>query len=218
MEKHEIGWLGWSSVAFAAVAAIVLLVHLLRRGPIDASAKLWLLMGLGVFPIASAATSNVAGFQATQSRAFCGSCHVMVPHASDSLDEKSRSMSAIHARNHYFGKDNCYSCHKDYGMYGYVLTKMGGMRHVYLYVTEYRSMPIEQAKHDIRIMKPLPNQTCMSCHTTTAPRWESIPDHASSIALVRSGTVSCASPGCHGYSHPNTKLGKELLPDGGPRP
>ncbi len=217
-QGHAIGWLGWSAVAFAAFAAGILLVHLLRRGPIDGAAKLWLLMGLGVFPIASAATTNVAGFQATQSRAFCGSCHVMTPHATDSMDKASRTMSAIHARNKYFGNDNCYTCHKDYGMYGYVLTKMGGMRHVYLYLSEYRSMPLDRSRHEIRIMRPIANSTCMSCHTTEAPRWAALGDHASSLAGLRDGSVSCASPGCHGFSHPNTKLGKELLPDGGARP
>ncbi len=214
-QVHEIGWLGWSSVAFATLAAAILLMHLVRRRPIDASVKLWLLMGLGVFPIASAGTSNIAGFQATQSRAFCGSCHVMIPHASDSEDLASTSLSAIHGRNKYFGKDNCYTCHKDYGMYGYVLTKMGGMRHVFLYLTEYRTMPLEKAKHDIRIVKPFTNQACLNCHTTTAPGWKAIGDHASSLASLQDGTLSCASSGCHGYAHPATKLGKELAADGG---
>ena len=71
-------------------------------------------------------------------------------------------------------------------------------------------MPLEESKHDIRILRPLPNANCMACHTTTAPRWLSIGDHASSLEAVRNGTVSCASAGCHGYAHPMTKLGKEL--------
>ena len=75
--------------------------------------------------------------------------------------------------------------------------------------------PIEEAKHDIRIVKPLPNENCMSCHSTNAPGWNKIGDHASSVAEVRSGKLSCSSAGCHGYAHPMTKLGKELLPDGG---
>ena len=141
----------------------------------------------------------------------------MIPHASDSERADSTSLAAIHARNHHFGSDNCYTCHKDYGMYGYVLTKAGGMRHVYLYLTEYHSMPLEKSQHEIRIMKTLPNENCMGCHTTQAPRWAGIPDHASTLAEVRSGKLSCASPGCHGYAHPGTKLGKELLPDGGMR-
>jgi cytochrome c-type protein NapC len=95
-------------------------------------------------------------------------------------------------------------------MYGYVLTKMGGMRHVWLYATKYHSMSLEEAKHDIRVRKPVPNENCTTCHTTTAPRWLSIGDHASSLAKVRDGSLACASAGCHGYAHPYTKVGKEL--------
>lgn len=126
-------------------------MHLVRRPALDGTSRLWLLMGLGP-PIASATTANVAGFQATQARTFCGSCHVMHPHRDDSQDPKSTSLAcSIDARNHNFGADNCYSCHKDYGMYGFVITSFGGMRHVYMYLTEYRSMPLEVSKHDIRI-------------------------------------------------------------------
>jgi len=193
---------------------MILVMQLVRRPPLRRS-RLWLLLGLGVFPITTAGSANVAGFKATQSREFCGSCHVMEPHANESRDGASSALSAIHARNHSFGFENCYSCHKDYGMYGYVMTKAGGMRHVYLYLTEYHSMPLEQSKHDIRIRAPLPNENCMYCHTTTAPRWLSIGDHGSSLEQVRTNKISCASPGCHGFAHPSTKLGKELLMDGG---
>jgi nitrate/TMAO reductase-like tetraheme cytochrome c subunit len=217
-EDHGIGWMGWVSLASAALAAAILIAHLVRRRPLDASTKLWLLMGLGVLPIASAGTANVAGFKATQSRTFCGSCHVMIPHASDSEDPHSTTLAAIHARNRTFGHDNCYTCHQDYGMYGYVLTKWGGMRHVYLYLTEYHAMPLEESNLDIRIMKPLPNKNCMSCHTTTAPGWLTVGDHASSLPQVRSGQVSCVSAGCHGYAHPMTKIGREIPKGGGALP
>lgn len=209
-----IGFSGWLSAITALAAGGILVMHLVRRpqlaGPRARNTRLLLLLGLGFLPITSAATANVSGFAATQSRTFCGSCHVMEPHANDSEDAKSTSLAAIHGRNHAFGADNCYGCHKDYGMYGYVMTKMGGMRHVYLYLTEYKNMPLEESKHDIRIRALLPNQNCMGCHTTTAPRWLAIGDHASSLERVRTGEVSCASPGCHGYAHPSTKLGKEL--------
>jgi cytochrome c-type protein NapC len=210
---HEMDWIGWLSIGCAAASAAILLAYVIKRPAVQGTTKLWLLLGLGVFPILTAGSSNVAGFRATQTRTFCGSCHVMEPHAGDSADPKSNSLASIHARNQHFGHDNCYTCHKDYGMYGYVLTKAGGMRHVYLYLTEYHDMPLEKSKHDIRIMKPLPNDNCMTCHTTTAPRWLAIPDHASSLEAVRAGKTSCASAGCHGFAHPITKIGKEL--DGG---
>lgn len=207
---HAMNWMGWLSAGSALLAAAILVVHLLRRPALAGPTKLWLLLGLGVLPILTAGTSNIAGFKATQSRQFCGSCHVMTPHANDSADHASTSLAAVHARNEYFGHDNCYTCHKDYGMYGFVLTKMGGMRHVYLYLTEYRGMPIEQARREIRIVRPLPNDNCITCHTTTAPRWRAIGDHASSLEQLRGGSLACASPGCHGYAHPITKVGKEL--------
>jgi cytochrome c-type protein NapC len=205
----QIGWMGWFAGGSALIAAVILLMHLVRRSENSLRSgthtRLLLLFGLGIFPIGTAGMANVAGFEATQSREFCGSCHVMTPHAEDSADRESTSLAAIHARNQSFGRDNCYACHKDYGMYGYVLTKAGGMRHVYLYLTEFRKMPLEQSKHAIRIRAPVPNANCMYCHTTTAPRWLSVGDHASSLEAVRKGTVGCASPGCHGYAHPTTK-------------
>ena len=196
------------------LSAVILLMHLVRRTPLTgegaAHARAWLLLGLGVLPIGTAATANVAGFQAMESRKFCGSCHVMQPQASDSEDRNSRSLAAIHARNGNFGHENCYSCHKDYGMYGYVMTKAGGMRHVYLYLTEYRKMSLEESKREIRIMKPVPNANCMFCHTTEAPGWLKVRDHASALEDIRSDKVGCASPGCHGYAHPLTKTPLEL--------
>lgn len=212
------------AMVFAGLSAAILSVHLVRgrnegdnARTIPSTTKLWLLLGLGVFPIAAAGSANVAGFEATQSRAFCGSCHVMIPHAAEASMPESTALSAIHARNASFGKDNCYTCHKDYGMYGFVLTKLGGMRHVYLYLTEYHSMPLEESRHAIRIMKPMPNSTCTSCHTTTTPGWNKVSAHAAALPNVRSGELSCASPGCHGFAHPSTKLGKELPLDGGAR-
>ncbi len=205
---HE--WLGWTALGCAGIAAALLIQHLWRRPALTPDTRLRLLFGLGVFPILSAGAANIKGFQSMESRKFCGSCHVMIPQATDSRNHQSHSLSSIHARNKFFGEDNCYSCHADYGMYGFVVTKMGGMRHVYYYLTKFRSVPVDEAKREIRINKPLPNGNCMECHTTTAPDWLEIGDHASAVEGVRNGSISCASPGCHGYAHPNTKTAAEL--------
>ncbi len=205
IDEHNI--LSVVALVCAAAAAAILVWYLVRRPALEQRAtKLWLLAGLGVLPIASAGSANVQGYKATQHREFCGSCHVMGPHQQDSEDPASRSLAAIHARNPYFGKDNCYTCHADYGAFGTVMTKIGGMRHVYLYLTEFHSMSLEEAKHKIHLVKPYPNGNCMQCHTTTAPKWSAVPDHASARAEVLSNQVSCASKGCHGVAHPLTKL------------
>jgi cytochrome c-type protein NapC len=194
------------ALACAAASAALVLWYLVRRPPLTHATKLVLLAGIGVLPIATAATGNVAGYEATKSRRFCGSCHVMTPYASDSADPRSTTLAARHARNDLFGDDNCYACHADYGMFGTVTTKLGGLRHVYEYVLHYRNMSLDVARAKIRIRTPFQNATCMHCHSTEGPTWNAEREHASLEFRVRGGTVSCASAGCHGPAHPFSKV------------
>lgn len=194
-----------TALGCAAVSAVLVLWFLLRRPALNRGTKLVLLFGIGVFPIATAMTGNYAGFEATKARTFCGSCHVMTPYSQDSENPQSSSLAARHARNGMFGEDNCYACHATYGMFGTVKTKLGGMRHVYLYLTEYRTQTLEEARKTIHIREPFQNATCMHCHSTENPLWNQVKDHTSSLDRVRSGEVSCASDGCHGPAHPFSK-------------
>jgi len=198
------------SCACAFVAALILIGFLVRRPLLDASTRTLLFFGMGALPIGAAAAANIQGYEATQQREFCGSCHVMVPHASDSVDVKSIGLASRHARNPNFGEKNCYTCHADYGMFGTVLTKLGGMRHVWLYYTEFHDMPLAEAREKIHLRQPYPNANCMQCHSTQLPGWLKTPDHRSSLQDVRDGRVSCASAGCHGVAHPTTKPNAEL--------
>ncbi len=190
------------ALACAASAIVILLVFLWKRPHFTAFVKLWLLLGLGVFPIAAAGFGNVEGFHATKQRQFCGSCHVMTPHLEDATNRASTSLAARHSRNKLFGEESCYTCHADYGMYGTVLTKLGGMRHVWLYYSEFRNVSLPEAKKTIHLLKPYPNSNCMQCHSTENALWLKIPDHRAAVDDVRKNSVSCASAGCHGYAHP----------------
>ncbi len=203
-----IGWLGIVAVASAAIAAAILITYLVRKPALDFRVKLWLLMGLGIFPAIAAASSTVTGMEATTDRDFCGSCHVMDAHYQDTRDPKSQSLAARHSRNPFFGERSCYVCHADYGMYGYAMTKAGGLRHVYWYhLGGYGEMSLEEAKQKIHLVKPYDNLNCRQCHTTTLHDWRRVPDHESLAAELESNRVSCASAGCHGYAHPFTKQG-----------
>src|SRR5688572_2893762 len=122
--------LDWVSLSSAAIAATILIVYLKKRPPRTFGTKLWLLVGLGVLPAIAAASSTVSGMERTTERKFCGSCHVMSAHHDDAADPASQSLAARHSRNPFFGEKSCYVCHADYGMYGYAMTKAGGMRHV----------------------------------------------------------------------------------------
>ena len=132
------------SLITAVIAALLIVHYLVRKPPFNAVTKLLLLAGLCVFPILSAGSGNYAGFEQTTKREFCGGCHVMRPWVDDSEDPASISLAALHARNDRFGDRSCYTCHADYGMFGTVATKIGGLRHVYHYLNGYHAMPIEQ--------------------------------------------------------------------------
>jgi cytochrome c-type protein NapC len=194
-----------AALASAAGAAVLALWFLLRSPALTRTTKLVLLAAIGVLPLATASTGNVAGYEATKARRFCGSCHVMTPYKDDSENLHSTTLAARHARNALFGDENCYACHADYGMFGTVVTKIGGMRHVYEYTFHYRTMSLEEAREKIHIRTPFQNATCMHCHSTEGPSWSAIKDHASILDRVRSGTVSCVSADCHGPAHPFSK-------------
>lgn len=189
----------------AALSVVLLLWFLVKQRPLTRTIKVVLLFAIGILPIATATTGNVAGYNATKATQFCSSCHVMVPYGQDSWDPKSLSLASRHARNEAFGHENCYACHADYGMFGTVSTKIGGMRHVYEQLFHYRQLDLNTALERIEILRPFPNSSCMRCHSTQNPAWNAIGDHASSLDDVRAGKVSCASEGCHGPAHPFSK-------------
>lgn len=193
------------AVASAVIATLLIAWFLLRRPPLVATTKVLLLLGIGVFPIATAGTGNLIGYEESKSRAFCGSCHVMEPWVQDSLDPGSTTLAAQHARNPSFGGHNCYACHADYGMFGTIVTKLAGLRHVYEYNAHFRSLSLEQAMPLIHLRGTYPNRNCMQCHSTRLPGWSEVPDHAGLADEARVGSVSCASPGCHGPAHPFSK-------------
>jgi hypothetical protein len=186
----------------AGLAAALLLWYLIARPRLGRSTKIVLLLGIGVLPLGTAATGNVAGFNATKTRTFCGACHVMTPFNEDATSAGSTSLAARHSRNEEFGSEACYMCHADYGMFETVVTKMGGMRHVYEYGVHFRQLSLDEALPRIHIRRPFPNSTCMRCHSTENPGWRRVGDHKSLLDQVRAGEVSCASNGCHGPAHP----------------
>jgi hypothetical protein len=180
-----------------------LVAYLVLRPPLSGHIKVWLLLGLGVFPIGAALSGNIQGYETSKRRTFCASCHVMAPQTTDSDNPHGASLASRHGRNALFGPENCYVCHADYGMFGTITTKLGGMKHAWMYYTQYLNVSVEEATKRIRLYKPYPNDSCMQCHSTTLDLWLAVPDHKSSLDDVRAGRVSCASVGCHGYAHPN---------------
>ena len=186
----------------ALLAAPLLVWYLVRRPSLTRATKVLLLLAIGVFPLLTAGTGNIAGYEATKNVRFCGSCHVMTPYAADAQDETSLTLASRHTRNAAFGHESCYTCHADYGMFGTVTTKLAGLGHVYEYTFNFHMLSLEEALPRIHIKKPFPNSTCIRCHSTQNPLWQQVGDHASTLDEVRTGAISCASVGCHGAAHP----------------
>jgi nitrate/TMAO reductase-like tetraheme cytochrome c subunit len=212
--EHPITWLGYVCVASAALAIAILARHLIKRPALTFHTKIVLLVGLGTLPAIAAVSSTVTGMQATTERHFCGSCHTMDAYVGDASDPESQSLAARHGRNPMFGDRNCYICHADYGMLGYPLTKLQGMKHVYMfYIAGWRHYSQEEALAKIHIEKPYDNANCRQCHSGTLEDWRSVPEHVSLQAELQNNRVSCASSGCHGFAHPFTKKdGAAALP------
>jgi len=202
--------LAWVAIVFALGATAILIWYLVRRPPLDRRTKLWLLFGIGVFPISAAGAGNIAEFSHTTKIHFCAGCHVMTPYTNDARDPNSTSLASRHSRNVWFGDTSCYTCHSDYGMFGTVTTKLAGVHHLYEYYQEYSDLSIEEALPRIHLYSPFPNATCMRCHTTLLPGWNETPEHVAMTREVRDGLVSCASAGCHGPAHPFSKTEEEV--------
>jgi len=186
-----------ATALIASVIAIIILVwFLVRRPPLGRFTKVLLLFGLGVMPLGVALTGNIAGFEYTLKRQFCGSCHVMLPYTQDAEDPKSTSLAAVHSRNHAFGEESCYTCHADYQLFGAMTTKLNGLRHLFMYVTEYANTgPYGEGGPKIHMYKPFQNSMCMRCHSTTATRWLAVEDHSGALDDIRKGDTKCVD--CH---------------------
>lgn len=193
------------TVLIAVVALGILGAYWVQQPRLDLKWRLLLFVGIALFPTMGAGTSTVEAMGATSTREFCGSCHVMTAHYEDAIDPESMSLSARHTRNDAFGEHSCYKCHAEYGMFGYPLTKLNGLRHVWhYYFGEYGGMSLEEALAVLHTVKPYPNENCTHCHTGSGKVWLAIPEHRAVEDEVRSDKVSCASVGCHGAPHPAT--------------
>jgi len=176
----------------------MLIWYLVRRPPLNRATKIWLFMALGPVPITAAMAGNVANLEVTKERSFCGSCHVMEPYTDDVANPASASLAAMHSQNDWFGDQSCYTCHADYGMFGLVTTKIGGMHHVWDYYTKDWDGP---GARKPALYEPYPNATCTQCHTIE--RLQAPLEHRVHQGAMERGEVKCAGAGCHGPPHPH---------------
>lgn len=209
--NNEMTPMGALALLTAAISAGLLLHQLILRPKLNLGTRLKLLLGLAVFPFLSAVATTAWGMHRTTERTFCGSCHVMQTHLSDAENPLSLSLAARHTRNPMFGGSACYTCHADYSMLGYPLTKLTGMSHVYhYYLGGYRNWSLPRFHDEVRISKPFPNVNCQQCHSGELASFKAVEEHRAMDEELKANRVSCASSGCHGVAHPFSKKPSEL--------
>jgi len=180
-------------LAMLALGGGVILYSLLRyRGRLQTSAA-WIILitGAVVFPAVSTMFGTLLVFERAERVEFCGSCHkAMQAYVDDMEDPRSESLAAIHYRNRYVPRNQCYTCHTSFGLFGTVQAKIAGVIDVHKYYTG-------SFRKQIQMREPYRNDDCLKCHAG-AVKWSA--NHAKVRESILAGAEKCL--GCHGAAHP----------------
>lgn len=183
------------------VAGLLLAVYSLLRyrgriaGPVS-----WGVLASAVLllPAVSVAFGMVLVFQRAEQVEFCASCHLaMQRYADDMYNHASNSLAAVHYKNRYIPRNQCYNCHTSFGLFGTVQAKVAGVIDVHKYYAK-------TFKHPLNMREPYSNTECLKCHAE-AVRWSK--NHAGSRADIFAGKAKCM--GCHGTEYPAHNLLEE---------
>lgn len=151
-----------------------------------------LVMAVMVMPVLYSIVTAEVAFERSKSVEFCASCHVMTPYVEDLKKEDSELLAAKHAQYGRIQKNQCYTCHADYDIFGGVKAKINGVQHMaHYYFSEERP---------IKLYKPFPNSHCMQCHEK-AKSFVKSEVHQGVMDSLKSGETSCIE--CHGPVHPS---------------
>jgi len=151
--------------------------------------KLVLFLVILVLPGLLAAVTAEVSFSRAQSVEFCGSCHVMKPWIENVTGPESDSLASDHFKRRWIQKDQCFTCHSDYGFLGTMQAKITGMRHVAAYY-------LGEPRH-IELYKEFSNGNCLKCHAESKGFLED--DNHEPIEDLIAGKDRCVE--CHEAIH-----------------
>ena len=195
------GWIGtteqWAQGLGIALAVLNLLIlgtawRRMRRSSTAAAVTGILFFGLAVLPLVVIFFGYTRGMAGMEAVSACGGCHVMTAHVQDLRNPDGEGLAAVHYKNRYILRDQCYTCHSDYGMLGTVSAKMDGLRHV----THYLTGRYAQTR---KIFRPYSNVRCLTCHAESRKFLDSPGHPEEDRATLFSGEVSCLD--CHAPAH-----------------
>lgn len=191
---------GEITAALAVAAALGLVIYLIvdhRRLAEHRAGRVLVFLGLLPVPVGAAALGTGQGLRRATETRFCLSCHEMEPYGRSLMVDDREPLPAVHFQNHLVNpKAACYTCHRDYALFGDLRTKVAGLRHVWAHYTR-------QVPERIQLYKPYSNANCLHCHAG-ARRFEESKAHETrdvKLADMKSGKVSCLVAGCHAVAH-----------------
>lgn len=154
--------------------------------------RIGLFLGICVLPFPVMLMSTAVGLEQAKAVEFCASCHVMEAFVTDMEDPGSMRLAALHYQNRYIQEDHCYVCHTNYGLFGTVEAKVGGLTHIWEETTGTYRLPIRaRGGYQFTI--------CLNCHGLSA-KFSENDLHQAVIGEVLSNQAACTD--CHPRSHP----------------
>ena len=179
-------------------AALIAFVLVFRRARLaEAQSKGLLFLGICVLPIPVTFLSAGIGMEESKAVSFCGSCHApMGPFVRDMENAASETLAAVHYKNRYLQREQCWNCHSDYGIAGTASAKTTGIVHMVKYTSGRWEPPI-------RLFAPYKWRICLGCHAESAlfkaPRGDGSA-HDGVVRAVLAGETGCTD--CHAPAHP----------------
>jgi cytochrome c-type protein NapC len=162
--------------------------------------RIVLLVGLVALPVLLTVGNLSYGVHESSTTHFCLSCHEMQRHGKSLFADNRQALAATHYQNRLVDRETiCYSCHKDYALFGDVTAKLNGLRHVWAHY-------VAGVPDKIALYKPYPNSNCLHCHDDARRFVEGVA-HRPVIEALYAGTTSCLT--CHRTAHDMVKVDAE---------
>ena len=188
------------SIIIALAAGVAIIVLLFGGAGVLSGhtvGRVVLLVGLLALPLLLSAANFSYGFHQSSQTRFCLSCHEMQDHGKSLFVDSKQALAAFHYQNRLVDRETvCYSCHKDYAMFGDVKAKLNGLRHVFAHY-------IAGVPKKIELYQPYPNSNCLHCHEDARSFVEGVA-HKPVLAALTSGSMSCLA--CHRIAHDMAKV------------
>lgn len=182
-------------LVIALVVGLVIVGLLYRGAPLlsaHTAGRMVLLVGLAALPLLLSAANISYGVHASSTTRFCLSCHEMQQHGKSLFVDDRQALAAVHYQNRLIERETiCYSCHKDYALFGDVNAKLNGLRHVWAHY-------VAGVPDKLALYQPYPNSNCLHCHDD-ARRYIDAAAHRPLLGALSAGTTSCLS--CHRVAH-----------------